>query len=218
MKPPKNRFAHATAGLAALGLCALLASCGVLGTKPVSPLRTYTLDSEAATQTASAPQVMDGRVLLVEVPRAAPGYDSVHMVYVRQPLTQEAFSNSVWTDTPARMLAPLLVAHLQQSGLFSAVVPTPSTAKANLRLDTTILQLRQDFLQAPSVVRLRLHVTLMDNTTREVLAWRTLDVEQSATSEDAAGGARAAQVAVQAGLHQVAAFLRTALAPLPATR
>jgi cholesterol transport system auxiliary component len=180
-------------------------------------LRTYMLDSAAAASAVSSAQVMAGRrVLLVEVPHAAPGYDSARMVYTRQPLTQEAFANSVWSDTPARMLAPLLVSRLQQSGQFRAVLLAPSAANAGLRLDTTILRLQQDFLQGPSVVRFSLQVTLMDNATREVLAWRSVDVVQSAGSDDAEGGALAAQAAVQQGLSQVSAFLQAAVAALPA--
>jgi cholesterol transport system auxiliary component len=197
-----------------LGLCAVLASCEVLGTKAASSLSTYTLEGEAMAPSIGALKMQSGRVLLVEAPHAAPGYDIAHMVYVRQPLTHEVFANSVWSDTPARMLAPMLVAHLQQSLQFSAVVLAPSTAKASLRLDTTIRRQQQDFQQIPSVVRLSLDVTLMDNTTREVLAWRTLNIAQSASSEDAAGGA---QAVVHESLHQVAAFLQYALAPYPMT-
>jgi cholesterol transport system auxiliary component len=138
------------------------------------------------------------------------------MVYMRQPLMQEAYTNSVWADTPARMLAPLLLESLQQSGQFRAVLLAPSAAKAGLRLDTTILRLQQDYLHVPSSVRFNMHVTLMDNRTREVLAWRNVDVVRNARSEDAAGGALAAQTAVQEGLRQVTAFLQIALTTLPA--
>jgi cholesterol transport system auxiliary component len=216
MKQSKETCTQTVKTIATLGLCALLSSCGMLNSKDASPLSIYTLSGETTSMAEKAPQVMAGHVLLVEVPHAAPGYDSARMVYVRHPLTQEVYAYSVWTDTPARMLAPLLVADLQQSGQFNAVVLAPSTAKASLRLDTTILQLSQDFLQVPSVIRLRLHVTLMDNNTREVLAWRTLNVLQSANSEDAYGGAQAAQTAVKAGLRQVKDFLQAALVPLPA--
>jgi cholesterol transport system auxiliary component len=113
------------------------------------------------------------------------------------------------------MLAPLLVARLQQSGQFRAVLPATSVGKAGLRLDTTILRLQQDFLQLPSTVQFSLRVTLIDNNTREVLAWRTVDVVRSAASEDAGGGAQAAQVAVQEGLRQVTSFLQAAVAALP---
>jgi hypothetical protein len=64
-------------------------------------------------------------------------------------------------------------------------------------------------------VQFSLRVTLIDNNTREVLAWRTVDVVRSAASDDAAGGAQAAQMAVQEGLNQVATFLQGAVAALP---
>jgi cholesterol transport system auxiliary component len=216
MKKTATPGTRARTTIAALSLCTLLASCALLGNKPALPLRTYTLDGNPAATPASAPRVTGGRVLLLEVPQAAPGYDSARMVYVREPRTQEVFANSVWADTPARMLAPLLVEHLQQNGPFRAVLLAPSVAKAGLRLDTTILRLEQDFLQVPSRVHFRLQAILMDNTTREVLAWRTVDVVQNAVSEDAAGGAQAAQAAVQEGLRQVAVFLQAAVAALPA--
>jgi cholesterol transport system auxiliary component len=213
---PRQYSTRAGAALAALTLCTLLSSCALLRNTPAQPLRTYTLDSVTTKPQASAAAAQGGPVLLVEMPQAGPGYDSARMVYARQPMTQEVFANSAWTDTPARMLAPLLVARLQQSGQFRAVLPATSVARAGLRLDTTILRLEQDFLQVPSTVRFSLQVTVMDNNTREVLAWRTVDVVRSAASEDAAGGAQAAQMAVQEGLNQVASFLQAAVATLPA--
>ena len=217
MKPASLRTRTA---LAALSLCLLQTSCALLSNQATPALRTYTLDGEASvpasTPVPSATPLRARPVLLVEVPHAAPGFDSARMVYVRQPLTQEVFAHSVWIDTPARMLAPLLVARLQQSGQFGAVLLAPSAAKAGLRLDSSVLRLQQDFLHSPSSVRLTWQVSLMDNSTREVLAWRTVDVVRTAASEDAAGGAQAAQAATQEGLRQVADFLQAALASLPA--
>ena len=151
---------------------------------------------------------MATHVLLVQQPSAAAGYDSKHMVYLRQPLSPEWFTQSSWVDTPARMLAPLLVQSLQDSGVFKAVVLAPNAARADLRLDTEIVRLQQSFLQVPSSVRFTLQVILSDNLTHEVLAWRVLDVAQPATSEDAAGGSAAASAAVNLALQQLAWFVR----------
>jgi cholesterol transport system auxiliary component len=212
---------RSAAALAAVVLCTQLASCALLGNKPAPPLRTYALETLAPTQAttqaiaAAASKLPSRRVLLVQVPQAAPGYDSAHMVYTRQPQTQEVFANSVWVDTPARMLAPLLVTQLQHSADLRAVLLAPSAAKAGLRLDTTNMQLHQDFLQQPSILRLSFTVTLSDNHTREVLAWRSIDVARNAPSDDAAGGAVAAQAAAREALQQVQAFVETKLQSLP---
>ena len=202
------------AALAVLGLCALMAGCAVLGNKPAPPLTSYALADVAQTTAPAAapPEAKGTRVLLVELPQAAPGYDSARMVYVRQPHTLEAYAHSVWVDTPARMLAPLLVGQLQASGLFRAVLQAPRAAQAELRLDSRILWLQQDFLQVPSRVHFSMQLDVIDNQTRAVLASRRIDVTQDAPSEDAAGGAQAAQQLVQQALLQTATFLQATLA------
>jgi cholesterol transport system auxiliary component len=129
------------------------------------------------------------------------------MVYVRKPDTLEAFTQSAWVDTPARMLAPLLVHSLERSGQFRAVVQAPSSAKVQLRLDTTIVRLQQNFLQSPSQLRFSVHATLIDNNSREVLAWRAFDVIEETSSDDASGGAAATRTAVQVALQALVRWL-----------
>ena len=49
-----------------------------------------------------------------QAPHAAAGYDSQHIIYVRQPHKLEYFAHNEWVDPPARMLAPLIVAALER--------------------------------------------------------------------------------------------------------
>lgn len=208
LRPFSSLHQRTARALLLLGLCALLPACSLLGSKPQASMNSYALDSGVDVVVPPAPAAMATRVLLVQQPSAAAGYDSKHMVYLRQPLSPEWFTQSSWVDTPARMLAPLLVQSLQDSGVFKAVVLAPNAARADLRLDTEIVRLQQSFLQVPSSVRFTLQVILSDNLTHEVLAWRVLDVAQPATSEDAAGGSAAASAAVNLALQQLAWFVR----------
>jgi cholesterol transport system auxiliary component len=193
-----------------------MSSCSVISAKPAPPLHTYALGSGTGKTTSGTMPATTRLVLLIEVPRALPGYAGTHMIYERMPMQPEPYANSVWIDTPAHMLAPLLQARLAQSGDFHAVVLTPSAAKVDLRLDSTIIRLQQDFASAPSTERFGLQLTLIDEATRAVLASHTLEVNQPALTEDAAGGAFAANSAVQQGLDQAAIFVHAALAALPA--
>jgi cholesterol transport system auxiliary component len=154
-------------------------------------------------------------VLLLDQPQAAAGYDSTRMVYQRQPQTLESYTQSAWVDTPARMLAPLLLHALQNDTGLRAVLLAPSPARADLRLQTSVLRLEQDFLQQPSRVHFALQATLSDQRTRSVLGWKRFDVSVNAGSNDAAGGAAAANVAVQAALQQLALFVQSSVAALP---
>jgi cholesterol transport system auxiliary component len=192
--------------------CAVLltAGCGGLLPKPAPQPSFYSLDGAgivSPTAARGAAVVADtAPTLVVNPPRAAAGYDSQHIMYVRVDHKLEYFAHSEWIDTPARMLAPLLVAALENGGAFRAVVPTPSAAAGDIRLDTEILRLQHNFGPVPSAVRFTLRAYLVDNATRRVLAWREFDETVPSASEDPAGGVTAANRAVQAVLKRLASF------------
>jgi len=75
---------------------------------------------------------------------------------VSEPSPTRSWFINEWVDTPARMLAPLIVAAVENSGTFRAVVLTPSAATGDLRLDTGIMRLQHDFGSQPSRVRFTL--------------------------------------------------------------
>ena len=146
-----------------------LSACGSLLPKPAPPPSFYALNTGVITAPAAAPAA-SAPTLIVNPPQAAAGYDSARIIYVRQPHQLQYFAQSEWVDTPARMLAPLLVTALQMSGAFKAVVSSPSAAAGELRLDTEIVRLQQQFDGAGSgsTVRFTVRATLVDNMTRKV--------------------------------------------------
>jgi hypothetical protein len=73
----------------------------------------------------------------------------------------------------------------------------PTAAAGDLRLDTEILRLQQDFTSQPSRVRFTLRAYVVDNTTRRVLASRVFDESVAAATDDPYGGILAANRAVQ---------------------
>jgi cholesterol transport system auxiliary component len=200
------RLRRSALALLCMASVAMLAACtGSLLPKPAPTPARYTLDGGAAMRlphaaAASAPS------LAVGVPSAASGYDSRHMVYMRHPQELEAFAFAEWVDTPTRMLQPLLVRALQDSGAFRVVLPAPSAAESGLRLETEVQRLQQDFTRHPSQVRLSMRAVLLDTASRHVLAWREFDVSVSATSDDPVAGALAAKVATQQLMEAIAAF------------
>lgn len=205
-------FARSSQLGAALLLLSLLGGCGAL--KPVStpPPAFYALDS--ARSEATAPVVKSRRwrdgnpapTLIVNPPHAAAGFDSKRIIYVREPHQLEYFAHSEWVDTPARMIVPLIVAAVENSGAFRAVVLTPSAATGDLRLDTEIMRLQQDFSRQPSQVRFTLRAYIVDNTTRQVLAQGEFDATVPAAGDDPRSGVRAANRAVHEVLESLAGF------------
>lgn len=200
-------------------LLALSAGCSALRSSVAPPPTFYSLDnagSEALTVKRPATPLPDvlplAPTLIVNPPHATAGFDSPRIIYARTAHQLEYYAHNEWIDTPARMLAPLIVAALRNSATFRAVALTPSAAVGDLRLDTEIVRLQHDLDASPGRVRFTLRAYLIDNTTRQVLASREFDERVATTSETPYGSVVAANRAVQAVLDQLADFCRASLA------
>jgi len=197
-----------TAGIAAV---ALLAACSAIQPPEVEHANAFVLEALPA---AGAPRPKRDLVLEVSQPRARPGFDTPQMAYTQRANALEYFAKNRWADTPARMLAPLIAQALDQSGGFRAVVQAPSLATAELRLETELVRLQQDFGARPSRVRLTLRAQLIDADARRVLASAEFDESEVAPSDDPYGGVIAANRALARLLERLATFC----AETPATR
>lgn len=193
-----------------LTLC--LAGCSsLLAPARIELPKRYSLDSLSGPTMPNLPTQPAhpaARTLLVSMPHETVGFDSVHMIYLRQPHQLEYFAHSEWIDTPARMLLPRITESLGASGIFAAVLSGPASARADFVLDVQLLRLQQEFLTRPSQLHLTLRVVLLDNTRHQVLAWRELDSRVETSTENAYGGVLASHQAVQAVLQQLVAFCR----------
>ena len=196
--------------LCAAGLWMTLAGCAALGPTTTPQPSFYSLDNaqiNAPAATLTAPALpLTAPTLIVNPPHAASGITSQRIIYVREAHKLEYFAHSEWVDPPARMLAPLIVAAIDKSGVFRAVVETPSAAAGDLRLDTEIIRLQHDFQSRPSHVRFTLRAYLVEDKTRRVLGWREFDTTVPAASDNPYGGVIAANRAVQTVLEALAAF------------
>ncbi len=197
------------AGACAAALCLMfLAGCSALRPTPSpTPPTYYSLDASRIvpppaprTRPATAP------TLIVNETQAAAGFDSQRIIYVRQPHKLEYFAHSEWADPPARMISSLVVGALEQSGVFRAVVSAPGSASGELRLETEVLLLQQEFASSPSQVRFALRAYLAEDGTRRVVATRDFEALVAAPSDDPYGGVQAANMAVQKVLEQLTAF------------
>jgi len=181
----------------------LLAGCAALQPPPVETPNLYVLEAKPL---ATAVRAKRDLVLEVAGPHAWPGFDTTQMIYVKRPYELDHFAANQWADTPSRMLAPLLVQALEQTGSFKAVVKAPGVIPADLRVDVELVRLQQNFAARPSRVELALRLQLADVRTKRVLAGITVDESENAPSDDPYGGVIAANAALQRVLQQVADF------------
>lgn len=211
--PHRHAFRRSRRWVVILALLAL-GGCNTLRTVAVPPPSFHMLDSMRTAGPPSTPNPA-APTLIVNPPHAAAGFDSQRIIYVREAHKIEYFAHSEWVDPPARMLIPLLVGALEATGAFRAVVPTPTAAAGQLRLDTEIVRLQHEFGTAPSRVRFTLRATLVDEKARRVLAAREFETAVNAASDDPPGGVAAANLAVQIVLGNLATFSAEAVRDYP---
>ncbi|PKO90698.1 MAG: hypothetical protein CVU16_09745 [Betaproteobacteria bacterium HGW-Betaproteobacteria-10] len=182
----------------------LLSACSPLLPTPTAQPRLYALspaENKAPPATATG-----AATLLVSPPQAAAGFDSRHIIYVRQPYQLEYYAHSEWVDTPARMLAPLIVSAIEDTAAFAAVIVSPSGASGDLTLHVEIIRLQHEVSHQPAQARFTLRAYLVANATRQVIASREFEQTVIADSETPYGGVQAANRAVHRVLQELAGF------------
>ena len=197
--------------MAALALVGLLAGCGsLLGPPPPTP-HFWSLDAAPDSNASAAAPAPPASVpvLIVAKPRAAAGFDTDRIVYVREAHRLEPYADNQWVDAPQRMLAPLIAESLARTGAFGAVLATPSPAGGQWELDTEIVRLQHEV--AAQRVRFTLRATLVDRPLRRAVVAREFDAVAPTPATSPAGAVAAANVAVSDVLRQLTAFCVTAV-------
>jgi cholesterol transport system auxiliary component len=192
------------AAIPALLGAALLAGCGglLLGPQP-APVKTYLFAPELPGGGGAA---MGGPAIALSPPEAAAGYGTRRMAYVESDYRLDYFAENEWVDTPSRMLHPLLTKALRATGRFRGVAEEGQGIATDLRLDTLILEVRQDFRRQPSRGSVRLRAHLLDTKGRRLLATRSFEAQAPAPSDDPYGGVVAINQVLAELIREVAEF------------
>jgi cholesterol transport system auxiliary component len=195
--------------LAVAALCALcapmLAGCTLLSPARIESEK-HALSKLPQVPRHSGQAKARTAVLLVSIPTSDPAFDTTQMAYSVRPYQIAYFARNEWLDTPPRMLWPLLVRTLRDTGGFAAVAMPPYTGRFDYALQTRILELEQDFGTEPATLQLRLHVELSDAAGR-VIATRDIEVRERMRERTPEAGVVAANDAVANALLQLTAFL-----------
>jgi cholesterol transport system auxiliary component len=187
---------------------ALLGACaGVLPGPAPSPARTYVLAPDLPSWDGAALSPRgSGPTILVARPEDAAGYATQRMAYLERDYRLDYFAEHEWVASPAAMLGPLLVKALRGGGAFAAVSDDASGISSDLRLDTVVESLHQDFRTRPSQARVELRVQVVEPEQRRILATRVFADAEPAPSDDPYGGVVAANRALSRLLPQIADF------------
>lgn len=200
----------AVAGIISWLIGVALYGCSI-GPAETTPVRTYLLNPHIAVKNISANSApSDHATLLISAPKAQPGFDTRRMAYLPRQHELGYYAFSQWADTPGRMLLRLLAQAMERSGLWRAVVQSPSPVRADYRLDCDNFVLEQQFFSR-SQVRLALRAQLIELDKRKIIAAREFELFEAAPTEDAYGGVVAANRATARLLEELALWVGTSM-------
>ncbi len=203
----KNKFVRQLAPLFIL-ILPLMASCTALLSK--QPLQTtyYSLERAQSKPQTEPPLNNNNRLptLIINTPKAAAGFDTQRMMYTRAPHQLEYFARNEWIDTPAQMLRPLMISAIEKTGAFNAVLAKQSVVASDLRLESEVIKLVQDFSTKPSHVQFTLRVSMIDSATHQVIAISEFNERINANIDNPIGGVLAANVAINLALDKLSVF------------
>ena len=189
-----------------------LNACGFMAGSSSPEIHTFILNTGRPAETLP---IVSGRMrtgtLLVNVPRAQSGFDTQRMAYVIHPPEVKYYARNQWADSPTQMLLPLLVQTLDGAKLWKTVVQMPSTVRGDYRLDTENLVLHQEFMSEPSRVHVNVRMLLIELKSHRPIATHEFSVQEDAPSDDAYGGAIAANRAISKLLSQISDWLSTCM-------
>lgn len=175
----------------------------------VKPTVTYSIMNLKATR--SPIRAKTRKTILVSLPVASPGYQSNKMIYENIPYRLLSYVNNEWVAPPANMLLPLIAQSLRNKGYFKAVVTSPFSGVTTYRLDTQLLMLQQEFLQPVSQVRLMMQVTLINNSTDQVIASKRFQIKMKAPENNPYSGVLATNKAASQVTQQISNFVINAV-------
>jgi len=195
----------------ALLVCGIAGCGGLPGPQQARAKQSYLLLDGGVSGLAPAGDARPCLSLRVSTPASAPGFGSTRMAYTSQSPQLDYFAYHEWVDTPARMVASMMEARLDASGLLGAVMTGSSDIRTNLRLDSEVKSLRQDFSASGSTLALEIKASLVDVSSRSLLSSATFSYREPADSATPEAGVAAANRAADHFLGDLTGFVAAAI-------
>lgn len=210
-------FSTATKGLLVIILATLTSACS-LPYRPVRPA-VYDFGPGTLTTPAANPAAKLAALAVADI-EANPALDGTAVLYRLNYTNAQVlhpYAQARWSMPPAQLVRQRLREYLGQRRALlnpsdgvnrSAVASTGPQAPRTLRIELEeFSQLFESPTQSVGLLRLRVTLTQPGPTGEQLVAQRSLTVQQPATSADAQGGVRALTAATDAAMREIEQWL-----------
>lgn len=148
--------------------------------------------------------------LKISSTRSIPSLSSTQIYYLKGTSQFDAYLYSRWTDSPSSMIDRSLTSTLQNRQLFSTLIPTTSSAIADLVLESDLNAFYHRFHDdSKSEGLIDINYRLVDPKTKTIIASKRFYITEPSPYEDAQGGVEALTKATQHLSENTADWLET---------
>lgn len=190
---------------ALITIISLFTGCSAIhpATSEYSILPSYTPMSEANSINAT---------LKLSSTRSIASLSSTQFYYLKEPSSINAYLYSRWSDIPSSMIDRTLTSSLQNQHLFDTLIPSTSSASADLILESDLNAFYHRFHNdANSEGLIDITYRLIDPKTKTTLSSKRFIITEPSPSEDAKGGVMALQNATYTLSSQCLSWLTLAI-------
>jgi len=190
--------------LASLLMILFLGGCTF---KDAPPVRTYTLDAgEVATVTASA---YAHKVLKVAYPQTLKEKMTNKIPFSYGMGENGVYQNSEWSNTLPKLLQGSVIASLQQSGMFKAVLPYGSTVEEDLRLESIIYDFSHHIRGERSYAVVSVQFSLIDTRSGKLIGSKRFSYRENTPTLNAEGYVKASNRAMHRLVQDLILWLKS---------
>jgi len=152
------------------------------------PINEYTILPSSYTPTGDIPASMKGTLKLSST-RSIASLASTQLYYLKEPSSINAYLYSKWADTPSSMIDRSVTSSLQNEHLFETLLPSTSSAAADLVLESDLNAFYHRFHNdSNSEGFIDITYRLINPTTKTTIASKRFTLIEPAPSQDAKGG------------------------------
>lgn len=161
-------------------------------TNTVPAIDSYTINISCEAETPSEENTKFSKVLKVSKPKSTAAIMSRHILYQEKEFAQNSYAHSKWSDTPNKMLASLFISCINKSTVFKSILPSYSKGKADLLLESTLLDFYHHvYSDGSSEGRVKIEFYLIEPKSGEVVATNEFISKITSKTLDVNGGVRA---------------------------
>lgn len=170
----------------------------------------YTIAIPSSVQTHPKQDQTSGTITVSAI-KTIPSLDSKALYYLQPNGENTPYLYTRWSDTPSTLIRRSLIWNLENSGLFSVVLPSGSGIHTDLLFESDLNAFYHRFDGKRSYGSIDMTCRIIDTSTRTLLASKRFSVETAAPSDDGKGGAAALTEAVSQLNLQITEWIRTTL-------